>query len=108
MSLHPSFHHSCPQIVNFDDAEQWKLFPSAKLLAAVQIIKYHAESEGRKPMVAVDGVMQDGPPGVMEGHREGDIDKIVVYSYFNTNTTHIRKVSIGLSGSLVKRLTHWF
>ena len=44
-----------------------------------------------------------GAFATLEGHREGDIDKIVVYSYFNTNTTHIRKVSIGLSGSLVKR-----
>ena len=93
MSLHPSFNPACPRQVNFEDPEQWRLYPSAKLLATVQIIKYHMEAAGRMPMVAVDGVLQDGPPGVIEGHQEGHLDKIVVFSYFNNNTTHIRKVS---------------
>ena len=43
-------------------------------------------------MVAIKGVLEDTLLSVMEGNQEDHLDKIVVFSYFNNNTTHICKV----------------
>ena len=46
----------------------------------------------RKSMVAIKGVLEDKLLSVMEGNEEDHLDKIVVFSYLNNNTTHICKV----------------
>lgn len=90
--LHPSFYPENKNRPDFSQPGVWDNNPSTKLSAALRIIQWHLELDGRQAMKCVEGKLEDGPKELLEDHEEGRLDKIVVYSYFNTNTASIQQV----------------
>ena len=94
MSNHTSFILPLEERPNFEEPGVWEKNPSTKLSAVVVISGYHLAKSGRQPMRNEGGKLHDGPPELMDDYEEGQIDRIIIYSYFNANTISIRQVRI--------------
>jgi hypothetical protein len=79
--------------------DEWReRYRSAKLDAAIQLIRYHMEEDNRAPLILADDQPQFGnvlvptPDAVRPPLQKALPDKIVVYSTFTTHVDKIQQV----------------